>query len=73
MILITKGSNFAGDCWLKFTEAPHIPELNMQGKLSASMRERHAEAPEIVQWVSGVLLLPGLVMSNGTWGPRSQW
>ncbi|GMH42732.1 hypothetical protein BSKO_10651 [Bryopsis sp. KO-2023] len=66
-------SHSKGDCWLKFTEAPQNPEFNMKGQVSEAMRERHPEAPETVQWTAGVLLVPGLPMTNGSWGPRADW
>lgn len=62
-----------GDCWLKFTEAPQNPEFNMRGKISEAMRKRHPTAPASVQWTAGVLLVPGLGMTNGSWGPRADW
>ncbi|MEW5303235.1 MAG: hypothetical protein WDW38_001555 [Sanguina aurantia] len=62
-----------GDCWLKFTEGPVMPEVNMRGDLPDSFRSRHAKAPKTVQWESGVLLPPGVPLRNGTWGPRWLW
>ena len=35
-------------------------------------RHRH-QMPNGVPWVSGALLAPGVVMTNGTWGPRAFW
>lgn len=48
-----------GDCWLKFTEGPAAPEVNMRGRVSPEARARHPNAPDRVQWVSGVLLPKG--------------
>ncbi|KAG2455183.1 hypothetical protein HYH02_000999 [Chlamydomonas schloesseri] len=62
-----------GDCWLKFTEGPANPEVNMRGDLPQSYRSRHPTAPNRVQWQSGVLLPPGVKLTNGTWGPRWTW
>ena len=62
-----------GDCWLKFTEAPASPEVNMRGRISNDQRARHPTAPEFVQWHSGVLLPPGVQLTNGSWSPRYQW
>ena len=62
-----------GDCWLKFTEVPQSPEVNARGAFSAEFRRRHPEAPDTCQWVSGVLLPPGQVLTNGTWGSRASW
>jgi len=62
-----------GDCWLKFSEAPAKPEVNVRGDLSRAVKERHPEAPPRVQWVSGVLLPPGVELTNGTWSPRVNW
>lgn len=66
-------SHGKGDCWLKFTEAPASPEVNMRGALPESYRQRHKESPAMVQWSSGVLLPPGVRLTNGTWGPRWLW
>jgi len=62
-----------GDCWLKFTEAPANPEVNMRGRPSKAMQQRHPDAPKEVQWQSGVLLPHGVTLKNGTWGPRHDW
>lgn len=61
------------DCWLKFSEAPAFPEVNMRGRLNADYRKRHPNAPEEVPWSSGVLLPPGVQLTNGTWGVRWYW
>jgi len=66
-------SHSRGDCWLKFTEAPAAPEVNMRGTLSAGARERHPTAPEKVQWHAGVVLPRGVKLTNGTWSPRYEW
>ncbi|KAG2499241.1 hypothetical protein HYH03_002820 [Edaphochlamys debaryana] len=62
-----------GDCWLKFTEGPAWPEVNMRGEFPPDFRQRHPTAPKASQWQSGVLLPPGVVLTNGTWGPRYKW
>lgn len=62
-----------GDCWLKFTEGPASPEVNMRGALSKGMRKRHPDAPERVQWHSGVVLPHGVKLTNGSWSPRHDW
>ena len=64
-----------GDCWLKFTELPHVPELNQVGAMSEQYRARHANAPEVTQWTSGVVLLPQMSQNftGGVWGPRAEW
>jgi hypothetical protein len=69
-----------GDCWLKFTEGPAYPELNMRGELPADYRQRHQrpgnpsyDAPKFVQWWGGVLLPRGIEPTNGTYGPRWKW
>lgn len=67
-------SHSFGDCWLKFSELPEAPEVNMRAPMSKPYMRRHGrEMAEGVPWVSGVLLAPGLRMSNGTWGPRAFW
>jgi len=63
-----------GDCWLKFTEQPEHPEVNMRMPMSRQYMRRHGrEMATGVPWVSGALLAPGLKMTNGTWGPRAFW
>lgn len=62
-----------GDCWLKWTEAPAWPEVNMRGSLSEGARERHPNAPVQVQWHAGVVLPRGVWPTNGTWSPRYWW
>ncbi|XRB14699.1 hypothetical protein RI054_08g45390 [Pseudoscourfieldia marina] len=65
-----------GDCWLKFTELPASPEVNMRGDMDIiqpEFRQRHRSAPARVQWIAGVLLPPGQLPSNGTWSPRFRW
>lgn len=62
-----------GDCWLKFTEGPANPEVNMRGDLPPDYRARHPTAPNRTQWESGVLLPPGVALTNGTWSPRWKW
>lgn len=62
-----------GDCWLKFTEGPASPEVNMRGAFPQNYRQRHPTAPEVVQWHAGVLLPPGVERTNGTWSPRWYW
>ncbi|GJP53490.1 hypothetical protein CLOM_g12653 [Closterium sp. NIES-68] len=62
-----------GDCWLKFSEAPQSPEVNARGEYPRDLRARHPAAPERCQWVAGVLLPLGQVLTNGTWSPRYEW
>ena len=78
-----------GDCWLKFTEVPECPEVNARGDMTAehagpetvvngrAYNQRYPELDRLhgglVPWVSGVLLPPGHVPCNGTWGPRVKW
>lgn len=62
-----------GDCWLKFTELPHRPEVNQRGQMPASYLQRHPNAPNLTQWFGGVILLPGIELTNGTWSPRADW
>ncbi|KAG1663396.1 hypothetical protein FOA52_011674 [Chlamydomonas sp. UWO 241] len=62
-----------GDCWLKFTEGPASPELNYRGLLGPGYRVRHPTASDRVQWWGGVVLPPGMELTNGTFGPRYQW
>ncbi|GAX79750.1 hypothetical protein CEUSTIGMA_g7191.t1 [Chlamydomonas eustigma] len=62
-----------GDCWLKFTEGPANPELNMRGTLPPEYRARHPKAPNVTQWWGGVLLPRGVLPTNGTYGPRWKW
>lgn len=62
-----------GDCWLKFTEGPASPEVNMRGKITVDQKERHPTAPEMVQWHAGVLLPRNVKLTNGTWSPRYYW
>lgn len=62
-----------GDCWLKFTEAPAAPEVNMRGRHPEAFMRRHPDAPERTQWHSGVLLPKGAWLTNGTWSPRYDW
>jgi hypothetical protein len=61
------------DCWLKFTEAPMVPELNMRGRFPDWYCKKHPDAPAEVQWVSGVLLPDGVQLTNGTWSVRWHW
>jgi hypothetical protein len=61
------------DCWLKFTEAPAIPEVNMRGVLPDWYRQRHPTAPLEVQWMAGVLLPSTVTLTNGTWSVRWHW
>ena len=70
-------SHSFGDCWLKFTEEPWAPEVNMRS-LSAPMRpafmQRHRKAmAQGVPWWSGALLPANVTFTNGTWGPRAFW
>lgn len=62
-----------GDCWIKFTEGPASPQINMRGMITPDMKRRHPEAPERAQWWGGVLLPPGVPLTNGTFGPRYKW
>jgi len=62
-----------GDCWLKFSEAPASPEVNMRGRLPPDMRARHPEAPLACPWHAGVLLPENIPLTNGTFSPRSEW
>jgi len=63
-----------GDCWLKFSEDPHAPEVNMRWPMLPSFMRRHRkQMEEGVPWTSGVLLPPGVAFTNGTWGPRAYW
>lgn len=62
-----------GDCWLKFTEGPLNPEVNMRGLLPDDYRIRHPTAPKMVPWHTGVVLPIGLRPSNGTYSPRFYW
>lgn len=62
-----------GDCWLKFTEAPASPEVNMRGRISQAQRDRHPSAPALVQWEAGVILPHGVELTNGTYSPRYNW
>lgn len=66
-------SHSKGDCWLKFTEAPAAPEVNMRGRLSKAAQQRHPDAPVQVAWHSGVILPRGVTLTNGTWSPRYNW
>ena len=67
-------SHHFGDCWLKFTELPHAPEVNMREPMRRSFLRRHrTQMAAGVPWVSGVLLPPGVTMTSGTWGPRAFW
>jgi hypothetical protein len=62
-----------GDCWIKFTEGPAWPEINMRGVLPPDFKARHPDAPDKVQWWGGVLLPKGVMPTNGTFGPRWKW
>lgn len=62
-----------GDCWLKFTEAPAAPEVNMRGRRPEHFRQRHPDAPLRCPWIAGVLLPPGVAPTNGSWSPRYWW
>lgn len=62
-----------GDCWIKFTEGPAYPEINMRGDLPPEFRLRHPNAPNTTQWWGGVILPRGVEPTNGTFGPRWQW
>ncbi|KDD75276.1 hypothetical protein H632_c772p0 [Helicosporidium sp. ATCC 50920] len=62
------------DCWLKFTEGPAQPQLNMRGAIHEAQKKRHGyKTPERVPWVSGAVLPLGVELGNGTWGPRHDW
>lgn len=50
-----------------------ISQVNVRGDLPPAMRQRHPNAPARLQWVSGVLLPPGVKLGNGTWSPRYNW
>jgi hypothetical protein len=67
-----------GDCWLKFSESPAAPEVNMRVPMLKSYMQRHRKELPIHEakhfpWWAGVLLAPGTRLSNGTWGPRAFW
>ena len=73
--------HFAGDCWLKFSETPENVEVNQRGANDApgfvnkdgkTFAERHANAPKLVHWSSGVLL-PESMTASSTLGPRATW
>ncbi|KAL4858198.1 hypothetical protein ACK3TF_001688 [Chlorella vulgaris] len=66
-------SHGKGDCWLKFTEAPASPEVNMRARLPLALQQRHPAAPKEVQWHAGVLLPHGVTLTNGSWSPRHSW
>lgn len=67
-------SHSFGNCWLKFAEDPHAPEVNMREPMLPRWMKRHRhQMPGGVPWVSGALLAPGVLMTNGTWGPRAYW
>ena len=67
---------------LQFQELPEAPEVNMRtpsasatsGPMKPSFMRRHKkQMASGCPWVSGALLLPGVSMTNGTWGPRAYW
>ena len=63
-----------GSCWLKFSENPEAPEVNMRHPMRPAFLRRHrAQMADGVPWVSGALLAPGTPFTNGTWGPRAFW
>lgn len=65
-----------GDCWLKFSERPEAVEVNMRGPrgMPAGFLRRHRrELADGIPWVSGVLVAPGVAVTNGSWGPRAFW
>ena len=68
-------SHSFGDCWLKFTELPEAPEVNMRSPgMRPSFIQRHRrQLAAGVSWYSGALLPPGVNMTTGTWGPRAFW
>ena len=67
-------SHHFGDCWPKFSELPHAPEVNMREPMLESWLWRHRQqVPGGVPWVSGALLPPGQAFTNGTWSPRAFW
>lgn len=45
----------------------------MRGDLPEDYKKRHPNAPNRVQWQSGVLLPPGVALTNGSFGPRWKW
>jgi hypothetical protein len=45
----------------------------MRGELPNWYRQKHPNAPKDVHWVSGVMLPPGVELTNGTWSPRWYW
>eukprot|EP00967_Tisochrysis_lutea_P086279 scaffold121482_cov39-Tisochrysis_lutea.AAC.2 len=54
--------------------APLMPPVSKcKCRCAQAVKERHPEAPPRVQWVSGVLLPPGVELTNGTWSPRVNW
>lgn len=67
------GQHSRGNCWLKFTEGPGSPEINMRGRLPPDYKARHPDAPDVVQWVAGVVLPADVPMREGTFGPRWSW
>lgn len=68
-------SHSFGDCWLKFSELPELPEVNQRslGMRPSFLRRHKAEMAGGCSWVSGALLPAGVAMTNGTWGPRAFW
>ena len=61
-----------GDCWLKFAERPHVPEINQRGTMYSAFRERHPDFDH-TQWISGAVIGTEVGMTKGRWGPRSAW
>ena len=67
-------SHSFGDCWLKFTELPWAPEVNMRTPMLKSFMRRHQKQMiDGVPWHAGALIPPWMKLGPGTWGPRAFW
>eukprot|EP00976_Prorocentrum_cordatum_P049713 1003538-Prorocentrum_minimum.AAC.1 len=64
-----------------YWDVRHPSQVNQRGLMDHPdtvadghpFHDRHKQAPVVVQWVAGVLLPPGVLPSNGTFGPRGKW
>uniref|UniRef100_A0A7S0N6E9 Apple domain-containing protein n=1 Tax=Pyramimonas obovata TaxID=1411642 RepID=A0A7S0N6E9_9CHLO len=59
-----------GECWLKHQADPANPRSPSRGRYPPALRAEHRTAPEKVQWMSGVVVPPGTVVtpSDPSWG-----
>ena len=67
------GEYTKGQCWLKWQEGPHAPQLNMQGDYTAEYLRRHPNAPRSVDWHAGVVVPEGTTVEEPRKSARADW